>query len=141
MSRHDEEVVSFVARQLLDILAPSNCPSTNPEILRATFEQGGLQPCRGVGNLVEDCEQAATGGKPAGAERFVVGKTVAVTPGKVVYRNRLIELIQYAPATETVQAEPVLIVPAWIMKYYILDLSPAQLAGQATSSSTATRSS
>ena len=124
VSRHDEAVVSFVARQLLDILAPTNLPLTNPEILRATVEQGGLNLVKGVGNLVEDLEQAAAGGKPAGAEQHVVGKTVAVTPGKVVFRNRLCELIQYAPATKTVLAEPVLIVPAWIMKYYILDLSP-----------------
>ena len=78
----------------------------------------------GLQNLVEDWERAISGKKPVGTEKFTVGRDVAVTPGKVVYRNRLIELIQYAPATDKVRPEPVLIVPAWIMKYYILDLSP-----------------
>jgi polyhydroxyalkanoate synthase len=76
----------------------------------------------GLRNLAEDWERSVSGKKPVGSENFVVGRDVAVTPGKVVYRNRLIELIQYAPATD--RPEPVLIVPAWIMKYYILDLSP-----------------
>jgi polyhydroxyalkanoate synthase len=124
VSRHDEEVVTFIGRQLLDIFSPANCPWTNPEILRATFEQGGTNLFRGAVNLCEDWERAVLGQKPAGTEAFPVGKAVAITPGQVVYRNRLIELIQYAPATQTVRAEPILIVPAWIMKYYILDLSP-----------------
>jgi polyhydroxyalkanoate synthase len=123
VSRHDEAVVSFVARQLLDVVAPSNFPFANPEILRATLEQGGMNLVRGAENLAEDWERTAEGRGPIGAEEFQVGKNLAVTPGKVILRNQLCEVIQYAPTTKTVQAEPVLIVPAWIMKYYILDLS------------------
>jgi polyhydroxyalkanoate synthase len=124
LSRHHEEVVNFLARQFLDVFAPTNFPCTNPEVWKATLEQGGNNFIRGAVNLLEDWERAVLGRKPPGTEAFEVGKTVAVTPGKVVYRNRLIELLQYVPSTQTVQAEPVLIVPAWIMKYYILDLSP-----------------
>jgi polyhydroxyalkanoate synthase len=124
VSRHAEQVVTFVGRQLLDVLAPTNWPWTNPEVLKATCDRGGANLLRGAANLLDDWERAALGRKPAGAERFPVGEAVAVTPGQVVYRNRLIELIQYAPTTESVHAEPVLFVPAWIMKYYILDLSP-----------------
>lgn len=124
VSRHHGEVVSFMARQLLDMVAPSNFLSTNPEVLEATTAEGGANLVRGFLDFLEDGQRTLTDEKPVGAEKFVVGKTVAVTPGKVVYRNRLIELIQYAPTTETVYTEPVLIVPAWIMKYYILDLSP-----------------
>jgi polyhydroxyalkanoate synthase len=124
VERHDEAVVSFVARQVLDLFSPANFPCSNPEVLKATVEQGGTNFVRGALNLLEDWERAVLGRRPAGAEAFPAGRAVAVTPGQVVYRNRLIELIQYAPATEKVQAEPVLIVPAWIMKCYILDLSP-----------------
>ncbi len=123
-SRHDEEVVTFVGRQFLDLFAPTNLPWTNPEVLRATCREGGTNLVRGLSNWFEDWQRAVLGEKPVGNENFEVGKNVAITPGKVVYRNRLIELIQYAPATPAVKAEPVLIVPAWIMKYYILDLSP-----------------
>jgi polyhydroxyalkanoate synthase len=124
VSPHHEDVVSFATRQLLDMASPSNLPFTNPEVVAKTIETGGANFLRGWQNWLEDAARQATGQPPAGTEDFVVGKDVAATPGKVVFRNHLIELIQYAPATKTVYAEPVLIVPAWIMKYYILDLSP-----------------
>jgi len=124
VSKHHEEMVEFGSRQILDMAAPSNFLLTNPEILRTTLSTGGLNLLRGAKNLIEDCERVFSGREPVGAEKFQVGRDVAITPGKVVYRNRLIELIQYAPASAQVRADPVLIVPAWIMKYYILDLSP-----------------
>jgi len=121
---HHEDMVSFGARQVLDVFAPSNNPFTNPEVIDKTVASGGMNFVQGFENWREDVNRLTTGQPPVGTENFVVGKDVAVTPGKVVYRNELIELIQYAPATAAVFAEPVLIVPAWIMKYYILDLSP-----------------
>lgn len=121
---HHEDVVSFAARQCLDMFSPSNIPFANPEVVEKTIATGGQNFVQGFRNWLEDASRVATQQPPVGTEKFVVGKDVAVTPGKVVYRNRLIELIQYSPATETVFAEPILIVPAWIMKYYILDLSP-----------------
>ncbi len=124
VSKHHEDVASFVARQILDIFSPSNNIFMNPEILKATLRQGGINLVKGFKNLIEDLQHAILDKKPVGIETFVVGKTLAVTSGKVVFRNRLIELIQYAPSTEKAYAEPVLMVPAWIMKYYILDLSP-----------------
>jgi len=124
VSRHHEQVVSFVVRQYLDMFSPSNFIATNPELLEATLKSGGANLAQGAVNAVEDWERAIAGRAPVGSEAFRPGKEVAVTPGQVVYRNRLIELIQYAPTTAEVQAEPILIVPAWIMKYYILDLSP-----------------
>ena len=124
VSRTHERTVEFVARQLLDMVAPSNFLASNPELQHLTTAEGGANLARGAVNFIEDWERAIAGRKPVGADAYPVGERVAVTPGKVVYRNRLIELIQYAPATETVLAEPVLIVPAWIMKYYVLDLSP-----------------
>jgi len=124
LSKHHEDVVSFVARQMLDMVSPANFPITNPEILDATIRRGGMNFVRGQMNLWEDWCRSNGGERPVGADAFQVGQDVAVTPGKIVFRNRLIELIQYAPATRQVHAEPILIVPAWIMKYYILDLSP-----------------
>ncbi|KPK30547.1 MAG: poly-beta-hydroxybutyrate polymerase [Betaproteobacteria bacterium SG8_40] len=124
VSEHDRNVVSFSARQALDTFSPSNYLLTNPEVLKATIASAGMNLVRGMQNLFEDWERAVLQMPPAGTEKFRVGKEVAITPGRVVYRNRLIELIQYSPATDTAYPEPVLIVPAWIMKNYILDLSP-----------------
>jgi polyhydroxyalkanoate synthase len=124
VSRHHEQAVSFAARQALDICSPSNFLPTNPEVLKTTLQEGGTNLFRGWLNLGEDWERILAGKGPAGAEAFRVGETLAVTPGKVVFRNRLIELIQYSPATDTVWREPLLMVPAWMMKYYIMDLSP-----------------
>jgi polyhydroxyalkanoate synthase len=124
VSRHHERLVSFGARQLLDTVSPSNLPWSNPEALEATAAQRGANLARGARLLAEDWQRLLSGAVPAGTEAFAPGKSVAITPGQVVYRNNLIELIQYQPATTAVHAEPILIVPAWIMKYYILDLSP-----------------
>ena len=124
VSPHHEDVVTFTMRQLLDLWSPSNFPWTNPEVMRAAWTQGGLNFADGAANFADDWRRSTLGEPPAGAELFVPGKQVAVTPGKVVMRNRLAELIQYSPTTKDVHPEPILIVPAWIMKYYILDLSP-----------------
>jgi polyhydroxyalkanoate synthase len=124
VSKSHQDMVEFASRQVLDMFAPSNFPLTNPEILLRTVATGGLNLVKGFQNFAEDAERAIAGKRPIGADAFVVGRDVAKTPGKVIYRNRLIELIQYAPAGAAVRPEPVLIIPAWIMKYYILDLSP-----------------
>lgn len=124
VTAHHLNMVDFAARQFLDMMSPSNFPATNPEVLAEIRKTDGMNLVHGYQNFIEDCQRALLGKSRAGAEQFCVGKEVAVTPGKVVYRNHLIELIQYAPTTKTVRPEPVLIVPAWIMKYYILDLSP-----------------
>jgi len=121
---HHLNVISFMARQGLDMLSPSNNPMTNPDVLATTQQEGGANFWRGFQYFMDDMKRNTTGQPPAGTEAFTVGVNVAATKGKVVFRNRLIELIQYEPTTSEVYAEPMLIVPAWIMKYYILDLSP-----------------
>jgi polyhydroxyalkanoate synthase len=124
VERHHEQLVSFATRQFIDVTSPGNLLWTNPVATRRTVEQGGLNLVRGAQQFVADVRRLAAGLPPAGAERFAVGRDVAITRGKVVFRNRLIELIQYSPTTDKVSPEPILLVPAWIMKYYILDLSP-----------------
>ncbi len=116
--------ISFITRQLLDVWSPSNVPWLNPVILERTLKEAGANLTRGVSNLQEDVSRALTGQPEPPADGFEVSKNLAITPGTVVFRNELMELIQYKPANGNVVAEPVLIVPAWIMKYYVLDLSP-----------------
>jgi polyhydroxyalkanoate synthase len=123
--KQHESVVDFVSRQLLDMAAPTNLPATNPVVQRRTMDTGGRNLVEGFRNFLDDWDRIVRSKPPVGMEAFKVGRDLAATPGKVIYRNRLIELIQYAPTTEKVRPEPILIVPAWIMKYYILDLSPA----------------
>jgi polyhydroxyalkanoate synthase len=124
VSRHHEQVVTFATRQLLDMVSPVNFIATNPEVLTATVREGGQNLARGAGNFWADWERAIGCKPPIGAEAFQPGTNVALTTGAVVHRNRLMELIQYSPSAPQVYPKPVLIVPAWIMKYYILDLSP-----------------
>jgi len=117
-------LVSFMAQQILSLMSPVNFPLTNPEVIETTVSERGRNLLRGAKNLFDDQRRRLTRQPPPGAEDFRPGESVAVTPGKVIYENRLIELIQFSPQTAQVGAEPVLIIPAWIMKYYILDLSP-----------------
>jgi polyhydroxyalkanoate synthase len=120
----NQAIVEFSVRQVLDMLAPSNFAASNPEVLQKAFQSGGENFIFGWQNWLSDWMGLLSAGKPDGDRDFVVGETVAASRGKVVFRNELIELIQYYPATGKVHPEPILIVPAWIMKYYILDLSP-----------------
>jgi polyhydroxyalkanoate synthase len=124
LAHSNAAIADFSLRQCLDTVAPTNFAISNPKVLRKIMATGGGNFVSGLHNWIEDWQSLLAGGKLRSDQQFVVGKDVAVTPGKVVYRNELIELIQYTPATPTVHPEPVLIVPAWIMKYYILDLSP-----------------
>jgi len=120
LSRPHERVVAFMARQALDVFSPSNIAALNPEVIEQARATGGESLAHGFRNMVLDARQS---GKQA-ALPLQPGRDVAITPGRVVLRNALIELIQYTPSTATVHPEPILIIPAWIMKYYILDLSP-----------------
>jgi polyhydroxyalkanoate synthase len=123
LRHYHAELIDFTVRQWCDALSPTNFLATNPELLELTKAEGGQNLLRGAQHLIEDLGRLVQKKGPVGTEAFEPGKGVAVTPGKVVFRNALIELIQYSPTTPDVHPEPVLIVPAWIMKYYILDLS------------------
>ena len=124
VSEHHTAMVDFFARQYLDMMTPANRLATNPVVLRRTLESGGRNLAQGFANWLADATGVPTPQDLAQQDRFVVGRDVAVTPGKVVWRNHLVELIRYAPQTAQVHPEPVFIVPSWIMKFYILDLSP-----------------
>jgi len=123
VSRRHRDLLRFQLRQIFAAAHPDNYLWTNEAAIDRTIAERGANLARGARALHEDM-LAAAGVKPADRDgAFVVGDTLAATTGRVVYRNRLIELIQYAPTTEKTRSEPVLITPAWIMKYYILDLS------------------
>jgi polyhydroxyalkanoate synthase len=119
---HHTDVVTFVARQLLDAVAPSNFIATNPAAQQATVASAGRNLLRGMQRAVSDARNALAASRPPLA--YLPGRDVAITPGRVVLSNRLIELLRYDSATPSVHEVPLLFVPAWIMKYYILDLSP-----------------
>jgi len=116
--------VDFYSRQFIDAMSPSNFLLTNPEVLRKTAETGGENLIKGLNNLLADLERGkgSLRIKMTDMEAFKIGENIAVTPGKVVYQNDLMQLIQYTPTTEKVLKRPLLIIPPWINKFYILDL-------------------
>lgn len=116
----------FYARQVVDALAPTNFVALNPQVLRETVETNGENLIRGLENMIADIQRGRGRLKVSmtDAEQFELGKNVATTPGKVVFQNDLMQLVQYAPTTEKVYRRPLLIVPPWINKFYILDLQP-----------------
>ncbi len=123
---HTREKAGFYLRQVTSALAPTNFLATNPELLRTTVAESGENLVRGMKMMAEDIAagQGQLRIRQADAAKFTLGVNLAATPGKVVFRNELIELIQYAPSTPTVYKRPLLIVPPWINKFYVLDLNP-----------------
>lgn len=125
LSPKDKQRLSYFTRQIVDMMSPANFLATNPEALARAVETEGESLVKGLENLVADLE--ANGGELvvtlADKDAFSIGENLATTPGEVVYRNRMFELIQYTPTTETVHAIPLLIFPPWINKFYIMDLS------------------
>ncbi len=118
--------VDFYTRQFVDAMAPSNFVMTNPEVLKATIDSGGENLLKGLQNMLDDLERGKgqLSVRMTDMEAFKLGENIALTPGKVVYQNPLMQLLQYSPVTETVRKRPLLIIPPWINKYYILDLRP-----------------
>ncbi|WP_425307855.1 alpha/beta fold hydrolase [Ammonicoccus fulvus] len=117
-----QRLINFAIMQMVDATSPSNAPLTNPDVLSTTKEQKGKNLVEGMWNLVTDWQQSALRQANPNPDGLTVGKDLAVTEGEVVFRNEVMEVLQYKPTTENVYAEPILFVPAWIMKYYILDL-------------------
>jgi len=126
MDPHTARKLDFYTRQFVDALSPSNFLMTNPEVLKATIDSNGQNLVNGLGNLLEDLERGKGKLRISMTDQnaFHVGKNLAITKGKVVYQNDLIQLIQYDPTTKDVYKTPLLVMPAWINKFYILDLQP-----------------
>lgn len=126
MSEHEKKRAEFYAQQFLDAIAPSNFPMLNPEVVETTIESKGENLLKGLKNFLEDLDRGdgALAIRQADLEHFKIGVNIGTTPGKVVYQNELMQLIQYAPSTEEVARRPLLIFPPWINKFYILDLQP-----------------
>ena len=123
---HTKRKVAFYTKQFVDAMAPSNFVMTNPKVLRETIETRGENLVKGLGNLLKDLE-AGKGTlqiRQTDMQAFEVGRNIAVTPGKVIFQNELMQLLQYEPTTDKVFKRPLLIIPPWINKFYILDLQP-----------------
>ena len=118
--------VDFYTRQFVDAMSPSNFVATNPEVLTTTLETGGQNLLHGLENLLADLDrgEGRLSITMTDMKSFRLGENIAGTPGKVVYQNELMQLIQYAPSTPEVRCRPLLIVPPWINKFYVLDLQP-----------------
>jgi polyhydroxyalkanoate synthase len=126
LNAHTKQKAEFYMRQITNALSPTNFVLTNPELLRETLTSNADNLVRGMHMLAEDI-RAGSGHlkiRQSDSSMFEVGRNLAVTPGKVIYQNELMQLLQYAPSTETVLKRPLLIVPPWINKYYVLDLTP-----------------
>ena len=126
IDEHTRQKADFYTTQIANALSPSNFVFTNPEVLRKTFETNGANLVAGIDNLADDIERGKgkVAIKQTDMDVFEVGKNLGITPGKVIYQNDLMQLIQYAPSTDKVFKKPLLIVPPWINKFYILDLNP-----------------
>ncbi len=126
LDKHTAQKIDFYTRQFVDAMSPSNFLMTNPEVLKATLESGGENLVHGLQNLLEDLERSKGSLRISMTDykAFKVGENLAITPGKVIYQNDLMQLIQYEPSTKEVLKTPLLIIPPWINKYYILDLQP-----------------
>ena len=122
MAPRDAARIGFIALQILDMMSPSNVPWLNPVIVDRTAREAGANLARGAVNLSDDMSHTLSMDQGNAADGFRIGTDIAATPGEVIFRNDLIELIQYRPATDSIIGEPILIIPAWIMKYYVLDL-------------------
>jgi len=126
LDEHTRQKVDFYTKQFVDAVSPSNFVMTNPEVLRTTLQSNGQNLVKGLQNMIEDFDRGhgELAIRMTDMSAFEIGGNVATAPGKVVYRNEIIELLQFSPSTETVFKQPMVIFPPWINKYYILDLRP-----------------